>query len=289
MSRIASVAWHCAPTSGWAEHEARMMTALEPLGADLIVLPEYAGLDAALVGRLMPQDIAGWMALASDRATDWEDQLASVARRTGAWICGATLPVRTDRGYVNRGYFVAPWGEVHHQDKLIPTPFEREAMGIVPGQGLSVVDTVMGRFGMLICYDSEFPILARRLVEAECDMILVPSCTEFEAGQTRVRQSARARAIEGQCVVVQAPLVGAVEGCGIIDMSRGRPGIFGPPDHGMPPDGILAQGEANRPGPALAEIDFAAVARVRREGQVGNVAHWPEQETLDTAVRVLSL
>lgn len=264
------------------------MKALEPLEADLILLPEYAGLDAALVGRTKPQDIAGWMALASDRAADWEGQLATIAQRTGAWICGASLPVRTDRGYVNRGFFAAPWGDVHHQDKLIPTPFERTAMGIVPGQGLTVIDTVMGRFAMLICYDSEFPILARRLIEAGCDMILVPSCTELEAGQTRVRQSARARAIEGQCVVVQAPLVGAVEGCDIIDMSRGRPAIFGPPDHGMPPDGILAQGEANTTGHALTEIDFAAVARVRREGQVGNVAHWPEQETPDTAVRVLS-
>lgn len=289
MSRIASVAWHCQRFPGWVDQGNRMIDLLEPLGADLILLPEYAGLEAALVGRTPPQDIPAWMVLASERADDWAGQLGAMAKRTGAWICGASLPVRTDRGYVNRGFFVAPWGEVHHQDKLIPTPFERTVMGIVPGKGLTVIDTVMGRFGMLICYDSEFPILARKLVEARCDMILVPSCTEFEAGQTRVRQSARARAIEGQCVVVQAPLVGAVEGCEIIDMSRGRPAIFAPPDHGMPPDGILAQGAPNAPGSAVAEIDFAAVARVRREGQVGNVAHWPEQDSLDTSVRLLNL
>ncbi|MBM1222346.1 amidohydrolase [Ponticoccus sp. SC2-23] len=289
MTRIASLAWHCQRVSGWAEQEARLIEAIDPLKADLVLLPEYAGLDAALVGRTPPQDIASWMALASERSGDWMGQLSSVAKRTGAWVCGASLPVETPRGYVNRGFFAAPWGEVHCQDKLIPTPFERDGMGIVPGQGLSVIDTVMGRFGMLICYDSEFPILARKLVEAQCDMILVPSCTEFEAGQTRVRQSCRARAIEGQCVVVQAPLVGAVEGCDIIDMSRGRPGIFVPPDHGMPADGILAQGAANTPGHALAEVDFAAVGRVRREGQVGNVAHWPEQDRVDTNIRLLSL
>ena len=266
-----------------------MSEVLEPLDAELILLPEYAGLEAALVGRTPPQDVAAWMALASERAGDWAGQLGEMAKRCGAWICGASLPVMTERGYVNRGFFAAPWGEVHHQDKLIPTPYERDTMGIVAGQGLTVIDTVFGRFGMLICYDSEFPLLARKLIEAECDMILVPSCTEFEAGQTRVRQSARARAIEGQCVVVQAPLVGAVEGCDIIDMSRGRPGIFVPPDHGMPENGILAEGPPNTPGVARAEVDFAAVSRVRREGQVGNVAHWPEQERLDTEVTLLAL
>lgn len=275
--------------TGWLDHEIKMIEAFEPLEANLILLPEYAGLDAALLGRTPPQEIDAWMALANDRAGDWAGQLGAIARRVGAWICGASLPVLTERGYVNRGFLAAPWGEVHHQDKLIPTPFERDTMGIVPGQGLTIVDTVMGRFGMLICYDSEFPLLARRLVEADCDMILVPSCTEFEAGQTRVRQSCRARAIEGQCVVVQAPLVGAVEGCGIIDMSRGRPAIFVPPDHGMPADGILAQGEPDRPGVALAEVDFGAVNRVRREGQVGNVAHWPEQHSVDAQVTVLAL
>ena len=289
MTKIASVSWHCQRTSGWVEQETRLIRRLEPLGADLILLPEYAGLEAALVGRTPGQDIAGWMALASERANEWANQLSHMASRLGAWMCGGTLPVKTDAGYVNRGYFAAPTGEILHQDKLIPTPFERKEMGVVAGQGLTVVNTMMGRFGMLICYDSEFPLLARTLVEADCDMILVPSCTEMEAGQTRVRQSCRARAIEGQCVVVQSPLVGAVEGCDIIDLSRGRPGIFVPPDHGMPPDGILAQGETNVPSVAIAEVDFARVSKVRREGQVGNVVHWPEQETLNTGITVSSV
>ena len=72
------------------------------------------------------------------------------------------------------------------------------------------------------------------LVEAGADMILVPSCTDLPAGQTRVRQSCRARAIEGQCLVVQAPLVGAVAGCDIVDVSTGRAGHPTPPP-GKPP------------------------------------------------------
>ena len=51
-----------------------------------------------------------------------------------------------------------------------------------------------------ICYDSEFPLLVRSMVEAGADIILVPACTEFVSGYHRVRTAAIARALEGTCV-----------------------------------------------------------------------------------------
>ena len=287
MVRIAAIAYQVERLPGWVAHETKVGRLLPE--CDLALVPEYAGMEAGLMAADPSGTPLDWRDRAAERAGEWEAQLSLLAQKHRCWITGATIPVRTDNGVVNRGYFVAPWGEVHHQDKLILTPYEREVLGMVPGDGLSIVDTVMGRFGMLICYDCEFPLLARRLAEADVDMILVPSCTDLPAGQTRVRQSARARAIENQCLVVQAPLVGAVPDCDIIDTSTGRPGFFVPPDRGLPSDGILADGVDDSPGALTLEVDLMTTSGARATGQVGNFTHWPEQSARDTKVRVLAL
>ena len=200
-----------------------------------------------------------------------------MAMRHRCHLLGGSGPVRTDRGVVNRAWLVGPTGAVLHQDKLILTPYEREVLEMTPGETLTLIETELGRIGILICYDSEFPLLARALVEAGAEILLVPSCTDLPQGQTRVRVSARARAVESQCLVVQAPLVGGVPGCEIIDICTGRAALFGPPDLGLPEDGILAEGATDVAGAVVAELDLATVTGARTSGQVGNAAHWPEQ------------
>jgi predicted amidohydrolase len=277
--RIAALPWHCQRLPGHAAHARRIDAALAGIEADLIVLPEYAALEAALVGNTPAddEDARVWRDLAAARADDWVTQWIRVARARSCHVLAGTGPVATPSGIVNRAWLIDPEGRVRHQDKLIPTPFERREMDLIPGTALHLFETALGRIGVLVCYDSEFPLLARALCEAGADLILVPSCTDLPAGQTRVRQSCRARAIENQCLIVQVPLVGTVAGCPIIDTSTGRAGIFGPPDHGLPPDGILAQGATDATEALVARVDPRAVAGPRSGGQVGNFAHWPEQ------------
>ncbi len=276
--KIAAVAYQIDRLPGWGPHGDKLNRLLEEADADLVVLPEYAALEAALLGNMPSRSALDWRDLAAERAQSWVDQMVQLARAHGCHILGGTGPVATERGVVNRAWLVSPSGAVVHQDKLILTPYERNEMAMTPGDELRLFDTALGRIGVLICYDSEFPLFSRALCEAGADMILVPSCTDLPAGQTRVRQSARARAIENQCLIVQAPLVGPRPECEIIDKSTGRAGLFCPPDHGLPPDGIIAQGETDRHGPVVAEVDPAAIAAPRATGQVGNFAHWPEQD-----------
>jgi predicted amidohydrolase len=158
------------------------------------------------------------------------------------------------------------------------TRFEREDWHVTAGEGLQVFDTALGRIGMLICYDSEFPLLGRRLVEAGAELILVPSCTDTIAGFNRVRIGAMARALEGQCVVVQAPTVGDCDWNPAIDENRGRAAIYGPPDGFWPESGVIAEGGMDQPGWVVAEIDLARVAESRRNGAVLPFLHWPETE-----------
>jgi predicted amidohydrolase len=155
------------------------------------------------------------------------------------------------------------------------TRFESEEWGIAPGEsGAHVIDSALGTLGVAICYDSEFPLLVRRQVEAGADLVLVPSCTETLAGYHRVAIGSRARALENQCYVVQAPTVGQAPWSHAIDDNHGAAGIYGPVDSSLKSDGVLAQGEIDAPGWVVAELDFDALARVRADGQVRNYSDW---------------
>lgn len=248
-------------------------------GADMLVFPEYAGMEAVLIGSAPESGwrVTDWVTAAADRWADWVDLHLRAAKQHGVHILAGSLPHTTARGIVNASAFCTTGGQVVVQEKCILTPYERHEMGLVAGDGLQLIECALGKFGVLICYDSEFPLLARALAEAGAEVLLVPGCTDFPAGQTRVRQSARARAIEQQCLVVQSPLIGRVAGCDVVDVQTGRAGVFGPPDHGLPSDGILAQGETDVPGWVICDVDVAAVLGPRQDGQVGNFAHWCEQ------------
>ena len=112
------------------------------------------------------------------------------------------------------------------------TRFEREEWGISAGQHVKVFETLLGRLAVLICYDAEFPLLARSGVEAGAQVILAPSCTDSLQGYWRVRIGAQARALEGQCYVVQSPTVGEAAWSPAVDVNYGAAGIYGPPDLG---------------------------------------------------------
>ena len=163
------------------------------------------------------------------------------------------------------------------------TRFERDVWGVVPGQGLQVFDTPLGRIGIVICYDSEFPLLARALVDAGAEILLAPSCTDTLAGFNRVRVGAMARALENQCVVVHAPLVGEHARNPAVEVNVGAASVYGPPDKGFPASGILAELPLNQPGWAFADISLEAIREVRIDGRVLNHLHWREQTERTTA------
>lgn len=249
-------------------------------GADLLVFPEYGAMElGSLGGAAIAADLEGSLREVDSHRAAMLDIYARLAAEHGVHILSGSGAAYTGDRPVNRASLVTPAGLAGHQDKAIMTRFEREDWDVVPGQGLTVFDTDLGRIGVLICYDSEFPLLGRALMEAGVEILLVPSATEALAGFTRVRVGAMARALEGQCVAVHAPVVGLAPWCAGMEENTGRAAIYGPPDHGFPATGIFAEGEMNAPGWVLATIDRAAIAQVRRDGGVLNLAHWPEQET----------
>jgi predicted amidohydrolase len=104
-----------------------------------------------------------------------------------------------------------------------------------------------------------------------------------------VRIGAQARALEGQCYAVQSPTVGKATWSPAVDINRGAAAVYGPPDRGMPVDGVLAIGSENAAGWVFAEIDTACVADLRADGGVLNARHWTEQPGARAALPAVEL
>ncbi len=283
--KVAAAAYPLDWFDSWADYEAkitRWVADAAGQGAQLLVFPEYGGMElASLGGAAVAADLEGALREVDrhrEAVLGLHVRLASDHRVHILTASGPAygLPHAGARP-VNRASLVGPKGVIGHQDKAMMTRFEREDWNVVAGEGLSVFETDLGRIGVLICYDSEFPLLGRALAEAGVEILLVPSATEALAGFTRVRVGAMARALEGQMIAIHAPVVGNADWCVAMEENTGAASVYGPPDRGFPATGIFAEGALGEPGWVYAEVSTSAVADVRADGGVLNLRHWPEQ------------
>ncbi|MGR3761702.1 carbon-nitrogen hydrolase family protein [Roseobacteraceae bacterium NS-SX3] len=290
--KIATAAYPLDWLDSWAQYEDKLASWVADAagqGANLLVFPEYGAMElSTLDGAEAAGDLERSIQSVSEKMEDAAALHLKLAAEYGVHILGASAPVEAgfDRP-VNRAGLYTPDGQRDHQDKQIMTMFERDPWNITGGGPLKLFDTALGKIGVLICYDSEYPLLGRALKEA--DIILVPSCTEALAGYWRVRIGAMARALENQCVSAMASLVGTADWSEAVDVNTGMGGIFGPPDTGFPPTGVISEGELNRPGWTVAEVDLEAVAHVRAAGVVRNRTHWKEQEGRADSVTIRTM
>ncbi len=263
---------------GYAEKLAGWVAQGAASGGRLLVFPEYGSMElSSLGGREVAADLERALHEVARHGAAVRALHAELARRFDVMILGASAPCFVGARPVNRAVLYGPDGVIGHQDKQIMTRFEREVWNVGPGHGLAPFDTDLGRIGVVICYDSEFPLLARHLVDQGAEILLAPSCTDSLAGFTRVRVGCMARALENQCIVAQSPTVGGCDFCPAVDENVGRAAIYGPPDRGFPPEGVLAETALNAPGWAIAQVSIEAVREVRRDGAVLNHQHWSEQ------------
>jgi predicted amidohydrolase len=276
--RIATAAYplDALPTIGAVEDKiARWVAEAAGAGAELLVFPEYGAMElAAPAGEAVCASLDASLEAVSAALDHIDSVHADLAARHRVHILAASGPRRgTDGRYSNTARFFAPSGRSGSQDKRIMTPFEHD-WGIAPGKRTHVFETTLGRIGIAVCYDSEFPLLVRAMVEAGARIVLVPSCTEFVSGYHRVRTSAMARALEGTCAAVVSPTVGDSTWSPAIDHNNGAAGIYVPAEAGLSDTGVLAEGALNAPGWVHATVDLAALARLADSGEMRNRADW---------------
>lgn len=161
-------------------------------------------------------------------------------------------------------------GSIETQYKLHPTPGEVRDWQMQGGAELKVFDTDAGRIGIEVCYDVEFPELARLQAEQGMDILFVPSWTDSKYGYQRVRFCAQARAIENECYVVLGSSVGMLPEVDCLDNQYGQSAVFAPSDYGFPHDAVLAEATANCPMNLVTDLDLGKLAQVRSQGSVRN-------------------
>ena len=262
----------------FSERQAAMLQAATDAGARLAVLPEYLSLE---LGATLPvrerADLHASLAALQPLHGDWLQLYARLARDLRMHIvAGSFLLAVAPERYRNRSYWFAPDGRHGWQDKLQLTGFEKQAGVIEPGDALKVFECDGVRVGVSVCYDIEFPLPVRAQCEAGARVIAVPSCTDTDAGATRVRVGGLARALENRCFVVQAVTAGDARWSPALDTNTGDAAIYAPMDVGLPADGVLARAGAGQEW-AIAALDLAALDASRAVAQVANDRDWSGQ------------
>jgi predicted amidohydrolase len=246
-------------------------------GAQLLMFPEYGAMEYAFAsGADTAGNLQASLAAASEALGLMDVTHADLARKHRVHILAASGPSARPGGrYVNAARLFSPSGAMGVQEKLIMTPFERD-WGISAGAGQRVFETAIGRIGVAVCYDSEFPLLVRTLAEAGAEIILIPSCTEYRSGYNRVRTAALARALENTCVTVLSPTIGESQSPAV-DRGAGAAGIFVPAEHGFSDTGVLAEGTFDQPQWVYADVDLARLRALKASGEMRNSTDWSLQ------------
>lgn len=141
--------------------------------ANLIVLPESFTTGLTPIGDRF--DL--WDAVdvipgkLTDRAVAW-------AKEFNCYICFPTYERGPERGIVyNSAALIGPEGVLGNYRKTHPFPTERLEGGgwTTPGNKSCCIDTPIGKIGIVICYDGDFPELARVTALQGAEVICRPS------------------------------------------------------------------------------------------------------------------
>lgn len=283
--KVASAQYDISFLASWQDYQQkveRWVTDAIQQGARILLFPEYASMElASLFGQEVYSSLSKQLAAMQSLHDGYIDLFRTLAKQHQCLIQSGSFPVEIGTGvYRNRAYLFMPDGKVDCQDKLIMTRFENEQWLVKGGKELRCFDTEYGKIAINICYDSEFPMLARKQVEMGANLILVPSCTDTLAGYHRVKIGCQARALENQCYVVQSCLVGHAPWSEAVDVNIGAAAIYTPVDRGFPDNGVLVAGELNAVQWVIGEVSLASCAVVREQGQVFNYRDWPLQNDL---------
>lgn len=237
-------------------------------GAKLLLLPEYAGIETVSSSPKNDLTLFTQIQVALQNYLEFYQQLAIDSE---IYLQPGTIMVQSpNRRFYNRAYFFSPNGNYGYQDKLQLIASEAADQLIEPGTTQSLFDTGLGKIGIAICYDSEFPELVRNLTLQGAQLILVPSYTPSLKSFNRVFYSCRARAIENQCYMLMSSAIGNVHFGGEQETLSGQANLFSPIDDGFNEEGTISQGSMNKEEMIVGECDFAMLEAVRTKGQVRN-------------------
>ncbi|GGI91559.1 bifunctional GNAT family N-acetyltransferase/carbon-nitrogen hydrolase family protein [Legionella impletisoli] len=254
----------------FAQHVEYFVDVVADYYSDFVVFPELFTLQLLSIDNvtLTPEE-------AILKLTDYRERfvnlMSSLAVKYNINIIAGSHPTKIGENVYNICYICLRDGQVHEQAKIHPTPNERYWWNIRGGDELHTIMTDCGPIAVLICYDSEFPELARHAVNQGARILFIPFCTDERQSYLRVRYCAQARAIENQCYVVMAGNVGNLPGVANMDIQYAQSAIFTPCDFPFARDGIAADTTPNAEMVSFADLSLKALEKARSQGTVLNL------------------
>ncbi len=176
-------------------------------GAKLIVLPE----NFAIMGKNELDKLAMKEPFGHGKIQSF---LSEQAKKQGVWLVGGTIPMACEEEnrvkaasllFDDTGRCVARYDKMHLFDVTISDHESyKESATISPGNQMVVVDTPMGKLGLVVCYDIRFPELFRCLFNQGAEIFAIPAAFTVKTGAAHWEVLARSRAIENFCYVIGA-------------------------------------------------------------------------------------
>ena len=218
---------------------------------DLLVLPEYC------YGEPTPENVKE---MAESLPGPFSEAMAEKARTHEVNLVTGSLAEAAPDGraynttlvYDRKGEELGRYRKVHLMDALA---FE-ETSWVAPGDSLCLIDTDVGRMGVMVCYDMRFPEQARTLALKGAEVIIVPAA--FPSGQLLPPRTdhwdtlVTSTALYNLCYVVAANQYGRLAN----DYPFGRSAI-------VDPWGIAIARAQGREDIIYAQIDLGYVSDLR--------------------------
>lgn len=270
--RVASLQYFIRPVRTFGEFREQVAGLVETAAdykCQLLVFPEYFTVQLLTLGDVKRPIDAQVRTLAT-QLPEFVETMSELAKHHGLHIVAGTIPALSGTGdqVLNNSYFFSPQGTFGFQSKLHTTRFESEEWRVSPGNTLKVFECAFGRVAIAICYDVEFPEIARAAARAGAQILVVPSCTDDRQGYLRVRYCAQARAIENQMYVIQSSTVGSLPMVPAVSLNYGQAAILTPSDFAFSRDGILAEGIPNQETMVIGELNLVTIVDSRSTGTV---------------------
>jgi deaminated glutathione amidase len=178
---------------------------VDATNAELVVLPET--MTTGFTPGCPAEELWDVLGAAEDPAVA---VLTETARRLGIHLVWGSYSRGDERGVVfNSAILAGPAGEVlGRYRKTHPFCTELRSRGgwVTPGDDVSVVATELGQIGLMVCFDGDFPELARIMALQGAEVLVRPSALLRSADIWELTN--RARAYDNHVYVVGANAVG---------------------------------------------------------------------------------
>ncbi|RZA15034.1 MAG: GNAT family N-acetyltransferase, partial [Proteobacteria bacterium] len=164
--RIGVVQWQMRPLESLGslmQQVEYFVDALSYYKTDFTLFPEF--FNAPLLGLFDKDNEVDSIRKLAEFTPAIVELMAKLSLSYNTNIIGGSMPLVEDGKLYNVSYVFLRDGTIDTQYKIHITPGERRSWAMDGGSKLKVINTDVGKIGVLICYDVEFPELARLQAE----------------------------------------------------------------------------------------------------------------------------